>query len=744
MYSRGTDRSGSVQVSNTVDTPQNEFCLESTLKSRSSPGLLSHMGSYFTHFPSESIPLHYQRHSSPMPSPNLKKNGLCENLSSLSFESEFRYAESGGFKPSPQHRIESGNSIWPALKNACANMGIALPMESEGTMEEQAVALVQLQTALLQSHKTVAMAAATLQAQLAERHRCHPETCRSNTCGNLIQLVEGIGKTFSYHQSSKFPAVTTEPSDRHFKTSTSSGTLVNGVDLRTISDRHGRMDRNEKNWDKPNVRLNSVHELYYSGVHDPLQPEVLQHAPSHHFGNGDSYPLSLPNYSTLPNACLMPPAFAETNQVYPESATGQNIGVKYALDGDLDLQAEMPRSTSPTESCFAPIQDPNKPCLSLQSNGYEKALQTARSNSLSVPLEVTNFRFQSTPSYEYNSVMIDGHPPYAQEDAYSSPKMLASADPSLERLSNEKKAPRFCPDSKQATYGNLIDVSSAASPCTLSKPCSLSMLPSAMAEDSFQFCDPVACAQIHPIRHNALGGSRQRFAGGGIFLSNPCSPSGTELASGPYLSTFVRALSPLEHLPDTSRNQTSPSQSLSLLGMLDIEDFPSADVQGSSAPTLMIGFEEEGLPADFLSKLDTFEPPYRGFRNFLDRSPSHDLNFGPSTQALPFESFSNKEESEREIKHAFSIPAPVKLVKSNKKRRKLLDSAADLGLQVENAMLGATPLCLFSESGPDSSHEESSSNLAELSQICSNCKVTHTPLWRRSLKDEVLCNACGL
>ncbi|OUM60601.1 hypothetical protein PIROE2DRAFT_28270, partial [Piromyces sp. E2] len=27
---------------------------------------------------------------------------------------------------------------------------------------------------------------------------------------------------------------------------------------------------------------------------------------------------------------------------------------------------------------------------------------------------------------------------------------------------------------------------------------------------------------------------------------------------------------------------------------------------------------------------------------------------------------------------------------------------------------------------------------------CANCKVTKTPLWRRSANDEILCNACGL
>ncbi|OAD78564.1 GATA-type zinc finger transcription factor, partial [Phycomyces blakesleeanus NRRL 1555(-)] len=28
--------------------------------------------------------------------------------------------------------------------------------------------------------------------------------------------------------------------------------------------------------------------------------------------------------------------------------------------------------------------------------------------------------------------------------------------------------------------------------------------------------------------------------------------------------------------------------------------------------------------------------------------------------------------------------------------------------------------------------------------ICSNCDTTSTPLWRRSVQDELLCNACGL
>ncbi|PIA19088.1 glucocorticoid receptor-like (DNA-binding domain), partial [Coemansia reversa NRRL 1564] len=35
-------------------------------------------------------------------------------------------------------------------------------------------------------------------------------------------------------------------------------------------------------------------------------------------------------------------------------------------------------------------------------------------------------------------------------------------------------------------------------------------------------------------------------------------------------------------------------------------------------------------------------------------------------------------------------------------------------------------------------------NLSDTSTVCFNCGVNDTPLWRRDLEGNTICNACGL
>ncbi|KAI9883512.1 MAG: hypothetical protein M1823_004730 [Watsoniomyces obsoletus] len=56
---------------------------------------------------------------------------------------------------------------------------------------------------------------------------------------------------------------------------------------------------------------------------------------------------------------------------------------------------------------------------------------------------------------------------------------------------------------------------------------------------------------------------------------------------------------------------------------------------------------------------------------------------------------------------------------------------------IRNGSAGATPIL------EDNPHTEASSGTMN-GQMCSNCKTTRTPLWRRSPEGAVICNACGL